>query len=78
MTRTTLMLPEELKVRAIRQARTLGISFGEFVRQALAQSLAQVRAARTDCLLSDSAVFEGPCPVDLSSEHDRHLYGEES
>lgn len=72
------MLPEELKVRAIRQARALGISFGELVRQALAQSLAQARVARTDSLLSDSAVFEGPCPADLSLEHDRHLYGEES
>lgn len=72
------MLPDELKARAIRQARALGISFGEFVRQALAQTLAQGRGSRTDSLLSDSAVFSGPAPADLSSEHDRHLYGEES
>lgn len=72
------MLPPELKARAIREARNLGISFGEFVRQALAQSLSQARGPRTDSLVSDSAVFSGPAPADLSQEHDRHLYGEES
>lgn len=72
------MLPEELKTSAIRKARSLGISFGELIRQALAQALAQGRGTRTDSLLSDSAVFKGPSPADLSAEHDRHLYGEES
>jgi len=33
--RTTLVLPADLKARAVAQARKQGISFGEFVRRAI-------------------------------------------
>jgi len=37
--RTTVTLPSQLKQRAVARAREQGISFGEFVRQAVEQSL---------------------------------------
>lgn len=69
------MLPESLKERAMREARERGVSFGEFIRESLSAMLAQTRG--TDSLLADKAVFQGKAPSDLSSDHDRYLYGDE-
>ena len=35
MKRTTIMLPEELRVRAGERARKLGLSLGEFIRRSM-------------------------------------------
>lgn len=77
MTRTTIMLPAELKERARRLAQDQGISFGELVRRSLAAALEERRGTlrQRDPLFGDLAVFEGDVPEDLSSEHDRYLYG---
>ena len=51
------MLPDELRQRAFAEARRLGISFGEFVREAMHAALAPARrkGPRTDSLLCDRA-----------------------
>ena len=73
MKRTTLMIPEDLRARAKSRAIELDISLGEFIRQAIDEKLSE---PSEDSLLSDTAVYEGPVPPDLSENHDRYLYGE--
>ena len=78
MNRTTFILPIDLKERAARRARAMGISLGEFVRKALADALKGTRyplPGASDSLLRDRAVFSGPAPTDLAESHDSVLYG---
>lgn len=78
MKRTTLMLPAELKRRAMARAAELGISFGELVRGLLEERLSRPgRDAGQDPLFADKAVYTGDAPADLSADHDRYLYGED-
>jgi hypothetical protein len=78
MQTTTVMLPPELKEKAIRRAREKGISLGEFLRESLVLALnsnvAQNR--KDDPLFADKAVFEGAVPSDLAEHHDQYLYDE--
>ena len=77
MRRTTIVLPADLKSKAMLAARERGISFAELVRRALADAI-QTRAADAaypDCLFADSAVHDGEAPTDLSTAHDGYLYG---
>jgi hypothetical protein len=77
MNRTTIVLPEELKLRAQERARRSGISLAEFIRQSLE---AQLRSAagrpQVDPLFADVPIYRGPVPADLSVDHDRYLYDE--
>lgn len=73
MQRTTILLPAELKRRAVKRAKERGVSFGELVRKALAAHLRDVSDTE-DSLLADLAVFQGKTPRDLAAEHDRYLY----
>jgi hypothetical protein len=75
--RTTLLIPPELKGRAERRAKALGVSFGQLVRSALEASLREGGGSNSrDALFADDAVFRGPTPTDVASEHDRYLYGD--
>jgi len=47
MTRTTIMLPEDVKQRAMAEASKLKMSFAEFVRQAITEKLPLERRARS-------------------------------
>ena len=79
MLRTTVVLPPRLKDAALQQARTAGISFGEFLRRAVAKAVADSAPpsrGRRDSLLDDTAVFDGKVPDDLSRRPDSYLYGE--
>jgi hypothetical protein len=76
MTRTTIMLPEELKVRAQEKAREVGISLGELLRESLELRLGVPGDRLEDPLFSNVPVYDGPAPEDLSEEHDRYLYGD--
>lgn len=77
MVRTTLLLPPDLKDRAERRARRLGISFGEIVRRSLRDALEREPPFGVhDSLFSDDAVFRGDVPSEVSSGHDESLYGE--
>lgn len=76
MTRTTIMLPEGLKLRASERARELGISLGELIRESVEHRLDAGASLGEDPLFTEVPVFEGSVPPDLSQEHDRYLYGE--
>ncbi|MBI5244399.1 MAG: hypothetical protein HY922_12095 [Elusimicrobia bacterium] len=71
-------MPEDLRQQAFAQARRLGISFGEFVRDALKSALASAPRSgpKTDSLLCDRATFRGGIPTDYSIRHDDYLYGD--
>ena len=77
MNRTTIMLPRDLKLQAIRAADRLGISMGEFIRKALEKQLQACDEVVGDPLLLDSALFNGDSPEDLSEAHDNYLYGDD-
>ena len=76
MVATTLHLPEELRQLAEVAAQSRGMSLDEFVCDSLKTSLGH--AADADPFFADKAVFHGDAPEDLSAEHDRYLYGENS
>jgi hypothetical protein len=76
MKRTSLLLPPELRNRAERRAKQLGISFGELVRRALVTVLDTADAGETrDPFYADAAIHDGDAPPDASVHHDEHLYG---
>lgn len=72
--RTTIMLPPELRARAMKRAKDRGISFGELVRESLASVLTK-SPSETDAFLADRAVFRGKAERDVAADHDRYLYG---
>ena len=78
MDRTTVMLPSDLKIRASNQAKKMGISLGQLIRQALEESLNTEKRTDTgeDSLFLDNVVYYGTTPKDLASKHDKYLYGE--
>ena len=78
MKRTTIMLPPELKERALERARQRGISLGELIRWCLGVTLDRPgELTGDDPMLADDVAFEGEVPFDLSSRHDDHLYEDE-
>jgi hypothetical protein len=76
MNRTTVVLPEDLKLRAKERARRDGIPFAELVRQAVEARVAVPHAQDVDPLFGNLPVYEGFVPPNLSEEHDEELYGE--
>ena len=78
MDRTTIMLPPELKTRASNQAKKMRISLGQYIREALQKSLDMENRpeANDDSFFLDKAVFNGPTPENLASDHDEYLYGD--
>lgn len=77
MTPMTLLLPEDLKLKAEERADAEGISLGEFVKISIETSLATPGPQAEDPLLADDVVFYGPTPADLAARHDDYLYGED-
>lgn len=80
MHRTTIMLPADLKARALRRAKQLGISLGELIRDSLAASLQEPEKTQTlqDPLFADDAVYENAGATDLAENHDAYLYGDKA
>jgi len=86
--RTTIVLPPELKRRAVSRARHQGISFGEFVRRAVEKQLTLPAKKVTkipwkpgskktgDPFWDNLVFFDDDGPTDLSIRHDDYLYGE--
>lgn len=66
MTRTTLILPPSLRARAKHLARQEGLSFGEFMRRALAAAVAAREASARDPLFETV-----PYPKGLASSPPR-------
>ncbi len=78
MKRTTVILPEELKIRAAKRANSVGLSLGGFIRDSLERALKSNSAGTLDDpFLTDNAVYEGDTEVDLAQNHDLYLYEEE-
>lgn len=78
MKRTTIMLPEDLKMRALKHANMMGISLGGFVRESLARALQNQNPDMPveDPFFADEVVFDGKSPVNLAAKHDDYLYGD--
>jgi hypothetical protein len=77
MKRTTIMLPEDLRRRAIVRARQRGVSLGELIRDSLNVALPNVSYEVGEDPLFEDVVFDGPAPGDLSRRHDEYLYDDE-
>ncbi|MCK4604954.1 MAG: hypothetical protein KAU41_09750 [Deltaproteobacteria bacterium] len=78
MQRTTVMLPHELKIKALNRANIQGISLGQFIRNSLLISLENLQKNDSvdDPLFADDAVYHGKTPADLAKNHDNYIYGE--
>lgn len=76
MERTTIALPTDLKLKALKQARDMGISLGELVREGLKKMLNK-KNRKEISFFDDTAVYTGPIPEDLSINHDKYLYDED-
>ncbi|MCP4680053.1 MAG: hypothetical protein GY854_32090 [Deltaproteobacteria bacterium] len=79
MNRTTIMLPPELKIRAVEEAGRRGISLGELVRQSLEGQLIRAEQEKgvQDPLFAETELFCEPTPRDLADNHDDYLYGDD-
>ena len=78
MYRTTIMLPDVLKAQVMNESASLGISLGEFVRNALSMALNAKKETLSDTLFSDTAAYAGKAPRNSASQHDEYLYGNPS
>ena len=77
MKRTTIILPDGLKIHAIKKAREIGISLGELIRQSLHATLKNTHAhLKNDPFLNDERLFTKTAPTDGAKNHDDYLYGE--
>ena len=75
MHRTTIMLPAELKARAVKRAKAMGISLGDLIRDSLAAALRNGKKQReVDPLFRDITVYDGPAPKDGIKNLDHYLY----
>jgi hypothetical protein len=74
MKRTTIMLPDDLRRRALSRARQRGVSLGELIRDSLDAALPSAPHEAGPDPLFDDVVFDGPAPRDSSANHDKYLY----
>ncbi len=80
------MLSEEVKRRAVTEARRLKVSFADFVRQAIAEKLprsakgSRLKQRRQDPLfrLLDGLPLVKGAPTDTVARHDDYLYADKS
>ncbi|MGH9365659.1 MAG: CopG family transcriptional regulator [Thermoanaerobaculia bacterium] len=77
MKRTTIMLPEDLRRRALFRAKQRGVSLGELIRDSLDAALPDVIDDMHRDPLFEDVVFDGPAPADVSANHDKYLYDDE-
>ena len=78
--RTTIVMPETLKRRAVERAREQGISFGEFVRRAVEKAAPPritggVGVKTGDPYLDNLRIFDDEGPTDWSTRVDEIVYG---
>jgi hypothetical protein len=84
MTRTTIVLPEDIKSLAVKNAHDEGISFGEFVRRSLEISIKKSASENKSYSREHDSLFSGmrklrlaakPGVRDGALKHDEYLYG---
>ena len=78
--RTTIVLPLDLKERAVRRARAEGISFAHLIRRAVESELAGAserssKQTSGDSFLDNLRIFEDRGPTDWSTRVDEIVYG---
>ena len=75
MHRTTIMLPVELKARAVKRAKEMGISLSDLIRDSLICALQGMSGRQeVDPFFADTAIYDGPAPKDGTKNLDRYLY----
>ena len=79
MKRTTIMLPEDLKVQAEKAARKKRVSLGQFIRSSIEKAVRHVsQSGQEDPFFADKTVWRGTAPRDGAHRHDKYLYGKGS
>lgn len=73
MHRTTILLPNELRRSAEREAKALGISLSELIRRRLAATGESAIAERPRFFARQPWTGQGPS--DTAANHDAYLYG---
>lgn len=73
MHRTTILLPNELRRRADREAKALGISLSELIRRRLAADGKPMEPDRPR--FYSRQPWTGAGPADTAANHDTYLYG---
>lgn len=75
MDRTTIILPEPLKLRLKQTAEKQGVSFGKLVRLALEKFVfSQSNPLSSDPFLASKTIFADKGPSDAAKNHDKYLY----
>jgi hypothetical protein len=75
MYRTTILLPEDLKLASEQVAKERGMSLGALIRSQL-EKVAGSRSSRAqDSVFADFVPFQGNTPSNLALNHDDELYG---
>ena len=77
MKRTTIMLPQALRQRALLRAKQKGISLGELIRDSLDAALPGVSYDVGGDPLFENVIYDGPAPSDASAKHDKYVYDDE-
>ncbi|MGH9656770.1 MAG: hypothetical protein ACRD6B_25320 [Bryobacteraceae bacterium] len=76
--RTTIVLPEQMKRRAMARAREQRVSFAEFVRRAVESTLAKPprggSGKKTGDRFWDNLEIYNGGPPDAAARHDDYLY----
>ena len=77
MKRTTIMLPDDLKMRALKHAEIMGLSLAGFIRESLEKTLQppDIEQADDDPFFADNVVYQGKTPKDLALNYNDYLYG---
>jgi hypothetical protein len=68
----TIQVSDDLRDKVAQAAQHRGMALDEFIRLCLSS----VVDRKSDPLFSDSAVFSGEVPSDLSQDHNDYLYGD--
>lgn len=77
MERTTVMLPGDLKEKAMFKAHEMGISFGELIRKSIKSFIDEIDIeVKIDPFLDDDEIYTGEVESDISLNHDKYLYEE--
>jgi hypothetical protein len=74
MKRTTIMLPRGLKAKAEREARRIGESLGELIRQSLERRLEEAAGENgRDPFFADHFTFKDNGPPDVAANADKYV-----
>ncbi len=73
MKRTTIMLPEVLKLKAEREAKRQGVSFGHLIRLCLEKEITPPKKSRRRFFPNFDFTFIDDGPRDLSTNLDKYL-----